>query len=78
MNMALQQTAFRLDAEDLEILDETMRQTGVRSRTDALRLVLRHYARQHGIAGLEPLKPRPREIAAKAAGISKPARKRKK
>lgn len=45
----LKQTAFRLDGEDFDILDEIKRRTGLAARSDALRYVLRQYAQQHGI-----------------------------
>lgn len=48
------QTAFRLDDEDIAILDEVKRLTGFSARSDALRYILRQYAQQHGIAGFGP------------------------
>jgi hypothetical protein len=56
----LKQTAFRLDAEDFEILDAVKRRTGLAARSDALRYVLRQYAQEHEIgewgAGSKPTK----------------------
>lgn len=46
----LKQTAFRLDEEDFVILDAIKRQMGLAARSDALRYVLRQYARQHNLA----------------------------
>ena len=51
----LKQTAFRLDPEDFEILDEIKRRTGLAARSDALRYVLRQYAQQHGIGNWGPV-----------------------
>lgn len=51
----LKQTAFRLDPEDFEILDAIKHQMGFAARSDALRYVLRLYAREHGLsAGGKP------------------------
>lgn len=40
----MKQTAFRLTAEDLAIIDEAKRRSGLLSRADALRVVLRSWA----------------------------------
>jgi metal-responsive CopG/Arc/MetJ family transcriptional regulator len=48
------QTAFRLDDEDFAILDDVKRRTGLSSRSDAMRYVLRQYAQQHGLASWGP------------------------
>jgi len=50
----MKQTAFRLDEVDFRILDEVQQLLGASSRTDALRFILRSYARECGLAGLEP------------------------
>lgn len=42
-------TAFRFTAEDLALLDAIQKHTGISTRTDALRTVLRSYARAEGI-----------------------------
>jgi hypothetical protein len=42
-------TAFRLTDEELELLDVIQGQTGIRSRMEALRTVLRYYAESNGI-----------------------------
>jgi hypothetical protein len=42
-------TAFRLTEEELELLDVIQGQTGIRSRMEALRTVLRYYAEAKGI-----------------------------
>ena len=42
--MAMKQTAFRLTDEDLAILDAAKRKSGMLSRADALRYVLRFWA----------------------------------
>lgn len=42
--MAMRQTAFRLTDEDLAILDAAKRKSGMLSRADALRYVLRFWA----------------------------------
>jgi hypothetical protein len=45
----IKQTAFRFTAEDLVMLEAIREHTGVRSRVDALRAVIRHYVRSEGI-----------------------------
>lgn len=50
----LRQTAIRLDDQDYALLDEVQRRTGLSSRSDALRYVLRQYAQQHGIGEWGP------------------------
>ena len=50
----LKQTAFRLDAEDFAILDAVKKQMGFAARSDALRYVLRQYAREHSIDATPP------------------------
>jgi hypothetical protein len=42
-------TAFRFSAEDLALLDAGQQHTGISTRTDALRAVLRSYVRSEGI-----------------------------
>jgi hypothetical protein len=53
-------TAFRFSDEELELLDVIQGQTGIRSRTEALRMVLRYYAKAEGLDAdhsKEPPKP---------------------
>jgi hypothetical protein len=45
----VKQTAFRFNEEDLAILDAVQKHTGISTRTDALRAVLRSYVRAEGI-----------------------------
>jgi hypothetical protein len=52
------QTAFRLEDLDFAILDAVKQRMGFVARSDALRYVLREYARREGI---EPGKPKPRK-----------------
>jgi hypothetical protein len=42
-------TAFRFTADDLALLDAIQKHTGISTRTDALRSVIREYARAEGI-----------------------------
>jgi Arc/MetJ-type ribon-helix-helix transcriptional regulator len=42
-------TAFRLNDEDLAILDEAKRKGGMISRADALRFLLRYWARREKV-----------------------------
>jgi hypothetical protein len=57
MVMAMvKQTAFRFNEEDLAILDAVQRHTGISTRTDALRAVLRSYVRAEGIEVEKPRK----------------------
>lgn len=51
-------TTMRLTSDDLAILDEARRRTGVISRSEALRVVLKRYADAEGI---ELSKPKPRK-----------------
>jgi hypothetical protein len=46
-------TAFRFTDEELALLEQIQGHTGIRSRTEALRSVLRYYAKAEG---LEPAK----------------------
>lgn len=45
----LKQTAFRLTDEDLAILDEAKRRSGMLSRADALRFLLRYWAKRERV-----------------------------
>jgi hypothetical protein len=49
LGMNTKQTPFRLTPEDLSLLDAVISHVGVRSRSEALRVVLRSYARTEGI-----------------------------
>ena len=53
-------TTIRFAAEDLAILSAVQEQTGMFTQADALRYVLRQYAREHGIATDGKSKPRPK------------------
>jgi hypothetical protein len=56
----VKQTAFRFTAEDLAILGAIQKHTGISSRIDALRAVLRQYVRTERIKVEGPKrKPRP-------------------
>jgi hypothetical protein len=44
-------TAFRFTEEELGLLDVIQGHTGIRSRLEALRAVLRHYAKSEGLEG---------------------------
>lgn len=57
----MKQTAFRLTDEDLAILDEAKRRSGMLSRADALRFLLRFWAERANV-DVEALtrKPRPK------------------
>ena len=56
----VKQTAFRFTAEDLALLDAIQQHTGISSRIDALRAVIRQYVRAEGIeVGKPKRKPRP-------------------
>jgi hypothetical protein len=46
----VKQTAFRFTEEDLALLDAVQKHTGISTRTDALRAVLRSYVRAEGIS----------------------------
>jgi hypothetical protein len=50
----VKQTAFRFNEEDLALLDAVQRHTGISTRTDALRAVLRSYVRAEGIGVAKP------------------------
>jgi hypothetical protein len=52
-------TTMRLTAEDEAILDAAQERNGLLSRSEALRYVLRHYARSESIEVSKP-KPRPK------------------
>jgi hypothetical protein len=69
----LTQTAFRLDQEDFDILDEVKRRTGLAARSDALRYVLRQYAQQQGIGDWGPSK-KVGEVRRRPAEKPKPKR----
>jgi hypothetical protein len=49
MEYTVKQTAFRFTEEDLVMLEAIREHTGVRSRVDSLRVVIRHYVRCEGI-----------------------------
>jgi len=56
----VKQTAFRFTAEDLAYLDAIQKHTGISSRVDALRAVIREYVRKERIEVEGPKrKPRP-------------------
>ena len=46
--------AFRFTDEELELLDVIQGHTGIRSRTEALRTVLRYYAQDKGLQVEKP------------------------
>jgi hypothetical protein len=50
------QTSIRLTPEDVTILEEIQRRTGLLGLSDAMRFALRQYARAEGI---EHAKPKP-------------------
>lgn len=52
------QTAFRFTDEDLALLDAAKAHTGLRSRTEVLRFVLRAWSRAEGV---EPPAKKPRK-----------------
>lgn len=54
----VKQTTIRLGPEDVAILEEIQRRTGVFNRSDALRYALRQYAASEGIE--VTAKPRPK------------------
>jgi predicted DNA-binding protein len=56
MATMVKQTAFRFTEEDLDLLDAIQKHTGVSTRVDALRAVLRTYARAEGIEVGKPRK----------------------
>jgi hypothetical protein len=47
-------TTFRLSDEELELLEIIQGHTGIRSRMEALRTVMRYYAKAEGLAIPEP------------------------
>lgn len=53
------QTAIRFRPEDVAILEEVQRRTGIMSLSEALRFVIHQYARAEGIAPAKP-KPKPK------------------
>jgi hypothetical protein len=57
----MKQTAFRLTAEDEALLDEAKRRSGMLSRADALRYVLRFWAKhaEVDVDALMASKPKP-------------------
>lgn len=56
MPSTMKQTAFRLTDEDVAILDEAQRRSGLITRSEALRLVLREWARASGVEVKVPRK----------------------
>jgi metal-responsive CopG/Arc/MetJ family transcriptional regulator len=62
MPSLIKQTAFRFSAEDLELLDAVTKHAGVNNRSDALRVILRYYARAEGLEVSQP-KPKTRSKA---------------
>lgn len=56
----VKQTAFRLTEEDLALLEAARERAGVLSRTEALRYVLRVWARTEGVELKRGRKPRKR------------------
>ncbi len=53
---AVKVTPFRFTDEELELLGIIQGHTGVRSRTEALRKVLRYYADAEGLGSPDPAK----------------------
>jgi len=49
-------TAFRFTEEELALLDVIQGHTGIRSRTEALKRVLRYYVRAEGLEAAKPAK----------------------
>lgn len=47
-------TAFRFTSEDLALLDAIQHHTGISSRTDALRAVIRYYVRTERLEVAKP------------------------
>jgi predicted DNA-binding protein len=58
MATMVKQTAFRFTSEDLALLDAIQQHTGIGTRTDALRAVIREYARAEGLEVKRTRKPR--------------------
>jgi hypothetical protein len=50
-------TAFRLTDEELELLEVIQGHTGIRSRMEALRTVMRYYAEAKGLEVGKPNEP---------------------
>jgi hypothetical protein len=53
-------TAFRFTDEELALLEVIQGHTGIRSRMEALRTVLRYYARAEGLEVEKQELPKPR------------------
>ena len=53
-------TTVRFGPEDLAIIEEVQRLTGLFAQSDALRFILRQYAQQNGIEPKEPKQKRKR------------------
>jgi hypothetical protein len=53
-------TAFRFTDEELALLEVIQGHTGIRSRMEALRTVLRYYARAEGLEVEKQESPKPR------------------
>jgi len=58
MATTAKQSSIRFMEGDLVILDEVQRRTGLVSRSDTLRYVLRQYAKAEGIELPKPKKPK--------------------
>lgn len=57
----VKQSAIRFRDEDLAILEEVQRRTGVMTLSDAVRFVIHQYARAEGIVPSKPkAKPKPK------------------
>jgi hypothetical protein len=52
-------TAFRFTDEELELLDVIQGHTGIRSRMEALRTVLKYYAENEGLTDPPKADPQP-------------------
>jgi len=52
-------TAFRFTEEELELLDVIQGHTGIRSRMEALRTVLKYYAENDGLTDPPEAEPQP-------------------
>jgi hypothetical protein len=50
----VKQTAFRFTEEDLGMFDLVQRHTGIISRTEVLRMLIRSYARAEGLKLAKP------------------------
>ena len=53
-------TTMRMTADDLAILEAAQERIGLVSRSEALRFILRHYAKAEGIVVGKP-KPKPKK-----------------